>query len=219
MKNPSAFLLLGCLLGTLANLAQAQKAERQPFVRDRGYWSANINPAYPFLGGFGAKGFYNLPHRWSFGLVAEGAFQLPGFAAEQFFANGDNLRVRWDYALGTEVRYRFNRRDNDIRGFYLMAGAGYEGWTVRAREGEAAQPSTAQSVSFTNWYASVGVGFNWLPLRNRGLWIGIAYQTIWLLNNTDSRSVNGTTFNLRPWVSPGLAPTLSVGWRFGRSSQ
>jgi hypothetical protein len=73
----------------------------------KGFVSAGINPTYPLFGGYGAKVFYNFPKKWSVGLATEGSFELPEFAAEQFFQNGKNITVNWDYAVGIEARYRF----------------------------------------------------------------------------------------------------------------
>lgn len=208
MKTIRAVLLL---LGSSAALA----ANGQAFVRDKGYVSVTAHPVYPFLGGYGGKVFYNLPQHWSVGLQAEGGFELPAFAERSFFTNSDAITVQWDYAVGTEVRYRFASRDNDIRGFYALATAGYEGWTVRPTQEQ--QPATPTDDSFTNWFASVGVGYNWFPFRKSGFFAGAAYNWIFLLNNTQDRTVGGQVYRLRSSVPPSLVPILHVGWRFGKS--
>jgi hypothetical protein len=51
---------------------------------DKGFFSAGINPTYPFFGGYGVKVFYNLPKRWSIGVASEGSFVTPTFAAASF---------------------------------------------------------------------------------------------------------------------------------------
>lgn len=191
----------------------AVQAQNSP-TNEKGFFDVQINPAYPFLGGFGAKGYYNFPKRWSVGLVAEGAFTLPEFAQRSFFTNHDNMDIRWDYAIGTEVRYRFRRKDNDIKGFYALAGAGYEQWSVTPESEQPRLPNTVQEEQFTNFYTVFGVGYNWMPFRKRGFYVGASYGWIFILNNTDERSVNGQRFNLRTNIPPSFTPNLAIGWRF-----
>jgi hypothetical protein len=195
-------------------LGVMQLSAQQKLDSTKGFFSVGINPTYPILGGYGAKVFYNFPKKWSVGLASEGSFQLPKFAAEQFFKNSKNITVDWNYALGLEVRYRFRKKDNDIKGFYLMGTLGYEEWTITKAESAAAAPNTKQKDDFTNWYSSLGGGYNLFPFKKAGFWVGVQYNVIFIMNNTNDRTVNGVTYNIRPVVPPSLAPNLYIGWRF-----
>jgi hypothetical protein len=180
----------------------------------RGFISAGINPSYLLFGGYGAKVFYNFPKKWSIGLALEGSFKLPEFAATQLFTNGKSITVDWDYAVGLESRYHFNKKDNDIKGFYILGTIGYEGWTITKAKNAAVIPNTNQEEKFTNWYSSIGSGYNLFPFKKAGFWIGAQYNVIFIMNNTNSRNINGVATNIRPVVAPTLAPNLYVGWRF-----
>jgi hypothetical protein len=180
----------------------------------KGFFSAGINPTYPFLGGYGAKVFYNFPKTWSIGLASEGSFQLPKFASKQFFKNGETIKVNWDYAIGLEARYRFRKKDNDIKGFYLLSTIGYEGWIITKAENAPIVPNKNLQEKFTTWYSSLGGGYNLFPFKNRGFWVGIQYNVIFILNNTNDRNVNGNVYNIKPIVPPALRPNLYIGWRF-----
>jgi hypothetical protein len=180
----------------------------------KGFVSAGINPAYPLFGGYGAKVFYNFPKKWSIGLAAEGSFELPEFAAEQFFKNGRDITIDWGNAIGVEARYRFRKKDNDMKGFYLMGSLGYEGWTITKSENATVVPNTKQEEKFTNWYSSFGGGYNLFPFKKSGFWVGVQYNVIFIMNNTNDRNINGVTYHIRPVVAPSLAPNLYIGWRF-----
>jgi hypothetical protein len=180
----------------------------------KGFFSAGINPTYPLFGGYGAKLFYNFPKKWSVGLASKGSFKLPKFASKQFFKNGENITVDWDYAVGLEARYRFRKKDNDIKGFYLLGTIGYEGWTISKAENAAVVPNTQQQEKFTTWYSSLGAGYNLFPFKKRGFWVGAQYNVIFILNNTNNRNVNGIIYNIKPVVPPALTPNLYIGWRF-----
>jgi hypothetical protein len=197
------------LLFGLEHLSAQQNADAA-----KGFFSAGINPTYPFFGGYGAKVFYNFPEKWSVGLASEGSFQLPTFASEQFFKNGKNIAVNWDYAVGLEARYRLRKKDNDIKGFYLLGTLGYEGWTVSKAEKAAVVANAKQQEKFTTWYSSLGGGYNWFPFKKAGFWVGAQYNVIFILNNTNDRNVNGVTYNIKSVVPPALTPNLYIGWRF-----
>jgi hypothetical protein len=180
----------------------------------KGFISAGINPTYPFLGGYGAKVFYNFPQKWSIGLASEGNFLLPESAAKQFFKNDKNIAIRWDYAVGIEARYRLQKNDNDIKGLYLLTTFGYEGWTIAREKNAIPIPNTKQEDKFTNWYSSLGAGYNLFPFKKDGFWVGIQYNVIFIMSNTNERSVNSFTYNIRSVVPPTIVPNLYIGWRF-----
>lgn len=196
-----------CIIATFGN---AQNSPEKP----KGFLSAGINPSYPFFGGYGVKAFYNFPSKWSVGIASEGNFELPEFAAEQFFKNGKNITVDWDYAIGIEARYRFRKKDNDIKGLYVAGAIGYEQWTIKKGEGQTVVPNTLQEDRFDNFFTNVGIGCNLFPFKKAGFWIGAQYDLIFILNNTDNRSINGVDYNIRPIVAPSFAPNLYIGWRF-----
>ncbi len=210
------FAFLSLLILSVVPLS-AQQESKAPFIRDQGYFSVGINPIYPFLSGYGIKAYYNFPQHWTIGLSSEGAFDLPDFAVNQFFENGDQINVHWDYAVGVETWYRFRKKDNDIRGFYVSASLGYEGWNVRPQAGTGPAPEGNANDQFQNWFTSVGLGYNLVPFRKAGLWVGFSYNLIFLLNNTGDRTVGEITYNLRPAVPPSWAPNIYLGWRFGKS--
>ncbi len=195
-------------------LGVEQLSAQQKVDSTKGFFSAGLNPTYPLFGGYGAKVFYNFPKKWSVGLASEGSFQLPKFAGEQFFKNGKNITVNWDYAVGLEARYRFRKKDNDIKGLYLFGTTGYEGWTTLKAENATVVPNTKQQEKFTTWYSSLGGGYNLFPFKKAGFWVGIQYNVIFILNNTQERNVNGITYNIKPIVPPSLTPNIYVGWRF-----
>jgi len=168
-------------------------------------FSATINPSFYILGGYSIKGFYHLLKRWSFGMAAEASFELPDFARDQFFDNAEDLIIDWDYLLGLEARYRFQDGYLD-RGFYILGTIGIEGWTVMDVDGAEDQ--------FDNWYSSLGVGYNWYPLKKPNFHLGVSYNIVFILNNTDTRRVGPATYNINAVVPPNLAPTIFLGWRF-----
>jgi hypothetical protein len=192
----------------------AQVSAQQKSDAAKGFFSAGINPVYPLFGGYGAKVFYNFPKRWSIGLASEGSFTLPEFAVKQFFKNSQNIVVDWNYAVGVETRYRFRKKDNDIKGFYLLGTLGYEGWTVNKAENTTSIPNIIQEEKFSNWYSSLGGGYNLFPFKKAGFWIAVQYNVIFIMNNTQNRNVNGVNYNIRPVVPPSIAPNLYLGWRF-----
>jgi hypothetical protein len=196
----------------LLGVKQVSAQEKTDFTK--GFLSAGINPAYPLFGGYGAKVFYNFPEKWSVGLASEGSFELPEFAAKQFFKNGKDITVNWDYAVGLEARYRFRKKDNDIKGFYVFGTVGYEGWKISKSEDTAVVPDSKQQEKFTTWYSSLGGGYNLFPFKKAGFWVGVQYNVIFILNNTNERNINGITYNIKSVVPPALAPNIYVGWRF-----
>jgi len=172
---------------------------------EKGSFSATVNPSFYILGGYSIKGFYHLPKKWSFGLAAEANFELPDFARDQFFKNDEDITVDWDYLIGVEGRYRFT--DNHIdKGFYVFGSLGYEGWTIRDNDGNKDE--------FDNWYSSLGIGYNWYPFKKPNFHLGASYNVVFILNNTEERTVGQAQYNLRPVVPPSFAPTIYLGWRF-----
>ncbi len=209
-------LLILSLLSLMTLNLSAQSKEIMPFTTDKGYFSVGTSPIYPFLGGYGLHIFYNLPKSWSFGIVSEGAFKLPESATTQFFKNGDALRVNWDYAIGLEARYRFNRKDNDIRGLYTYISLGYEAWAITKSDDSPMATGFSQKDNFDNFYSSIGIGYNLFPFKNKGFWLGASYGVIFILNNTSERTVNNSTYNIQPIVPPSFIPNIYIGWRFGK---
>ncbi len=179
-------------------------AQGQP-ESDKGSFSVTINPVFYLLGGYSVKGFYHLPKKWSFGLAAEAGFELPDIARDQFFDNNEDITVDWDYLVGLDVRYRFTDSNVD-RGFYALGTVGYEGWTITEDAG--------QEDSFDNWYASVGLGYNWYPFKKPNFHVGASYNLIFILNNTEERTVGDSRYNINSVVPPSFLPTFLLGWRF-----
>lgn len=168
-------------------------------------FSVTVNPSFYILGGYSVKGFYHLPKRWSFGIAAEANFELPDFARDQFFDNAEDLTIDWDYLLGVEARYRFHDGPLD-KGFYIQGTLGIEGWT-------ASDVNSAED-QFDNWYSSIGVGYNWYPFKKPNFHLGLSYNVVFILNNTDTRLVGSTEYNINGVVPPNFAPTIYLGWRF-----
>ncbi len=169
-----------------------------------GSFSITANPIFFGLGGYSIKGFYHLPKRWSFGLAAEANFELPELARDQFFENDGDIIVDWDYLVGIEARYRFTDSAID-KGFYAFGTLGYEGWTI--------SDGAAASDGFENWYASLGIGFNWYPFKKPNFHIGASYGVVFILNNTANREIGALEYNIRPVVLPSFVPTVYLGWR------
>ncbi|MEL7159974.1 MAG: hypothetical protein AAFN92_04390 [Bacteroidota bacterium] len=196
MKAIPILLLFGLLCGSTSL-----------FARDTippGRVSVAVNPSYFVLGGYYVNPVYHFPQRWSVGATFQGGFELPDFARDQFFEVPDgDVTVDWTYAVGLDVRYRFSQGAYD-KGFFVAAALGYEGWEIRG----------AETATLENWFLSFGAGYNWFPTRNDRLHLGLQYNFIFLLNNTDERNLDDGVFNLRPVVPPGWAPLIIVGWRF-----
>ena len=163
-----------------------------------------VNPAYFIIGGYGVKAGYDFPSGWSVFAVGQRVGEVPDGSVESVFEGADGIDVEWDYALGVEGWYRFDR--NRRSSPYLIASLGYEGWEVTARGGGGA------SDYVHNAYASLGVGYRWFPLERRGLYLGAHYHVIVLLNNTDERRAGEAAYALRR-VIPGLIPSPEIGWR------
>lgn len=191
--------LLFLLLIGLTNSAIAQES-----VVTNGTYTIETNPAYWILGGFSVKGYHHRTNRWSFGVQVEGGFELPEFARDQFFDIPDNSDVDWDWAFSSEVRFRLNENEMN-KGFYLFGTLGYEKWTVS---------STADQGELRNWFSSLGFGYTWYPFKKEKFHVGGSYNVIFLLNNTNERTLNNITYELNSIVPPSLIPNLTIGWRF-----
>ncbi len=203
-------LTLFAILFAIANSSYAQQNKG----KSKGFFSAGINPLYPFFRGYGVKAFYNFPSKWSVGILGEGNFKLPNLAAKQFFKSGEHINVDWDYSFGMEARYRFRKKDNNIKGFYTLGTLGYEGWSITKQKDQTVVTNTLQEEKFSNWFSSLGFGFNTFPFKKSGFWIGAQYNIIFILNNTKQRNVNGINYNIRSIVPPSFMPNLYIGWQF-----
>ena len=192
-------LLLLCygLMGALI----AQDTVADP----KGSFSLTTNPPYFLFGGYYVKPAYHFPKRWSVGLTAQGGFEIPDFSRNQFFDfTGEDIAVNWNYAIGAELKYRFTDAVYD-KGFYTAFNLGYEGWDV----------SVTDTDTFDNWFASIDLGYTWYPFRRQRFHVGLNYTLIFILNNTEKRTVNETTYNINRVVPPSLLPgAILVGWRF-----
>lgn len=200
MKFRFSFFFVALLLILSWNLS-AQTSEKL----QSGSFSVTVNPSFFILGGYSVKAFYHLPKKWSFGLSAEAGFDLPNFARDQFFMNNGNIDVHWDFLVGVEARYRFNNSDVD-KGFYALATLGFEGWSIEDQNGNMDE--------FDNWYSSLGLGYNWYPFKRPNFHLGVSYNVVFILNNTDERTVGQEIYNINQIVPPSFAPVIYLGWRF-----
>lgn len=181
--------------------ATAQDSE----TTEKGSVTLVTNPAYFVLGGYHIKPSYHFPKKWSLGLTIQGGFELPEFARDQFFDfSGDDITVDWTYAIGAELKYRFSKASFD-KGLYTAFNLGYEGWDVK---------NASQEESFDNWFASIDLGYNWYPFKKERFHVGVNYTLIFILNNTEDRTLGETTYNIDSIVPPSLIPSILVGWRF-----
>ncbi|MEM6841677.1 MAG: hypothetical protein AAF632_05595 [Bacteroidota bacterium] len=193
-------LLITIILSIATRSLQAQENEEP-----NASFTITANPSFFVLGGYSVKGLYHLPQRWSFGVALEANFELPDFARDQFFENNGDITVDWDYLVGVEARYRFTDSNVD-KGFYVLGTLGYEGWTI--------SDQMEAEDTFDNWYSSIGVGYNWYPFKKPKFHVGASYNVVFILNNTNDRTVGQSEFNIRPVVPPSFAPTIYLGWRF-----
>ncbi|PRX54905.1 outer membrane beta-barrel protein [Flagellimonas meridianipacifica] len=174
---------------------------------DKGSFGISTNPAYFALGGYSVRGIYHLPKRWSFGLNIEAGFELPDDFRDLFFNDNQAINVDWDYLVAAEARYRFSKESYDA-GFYVNGSVGFEGWTVNEIASDA-------DTSFDNWFSSFGVGYTWYPFKKKNFNVGLNYNIIFILNNTDDQQVGDTTFNIESVIPPTLIPSnILIGWRF-----
>ncbi|MEO1049268.1 MAG: hypothetical protein AAFX87_01490 [Bacteroidota bacterium] len=196
------FVLIIALISTW----QASFAQTDGEVRYSRF-KVELNPAYYALGGYSIRGFYVAPKQWSYSLQFEAGFDIPDFARDAFFDDNEAIDVRWDFLVAFETRYRFNKENYD-KGFYAQASIGYEGWTVEPVNG------TGED-EFTNWFSSVGIGYTWYPFKKKRFHLGGTYNVIFILNNTDTRTVNEVEYNIQRVIPPSALPTsIYVGWRF-----
>ena len=203
MKQIKICFIATCLLISAGAFAK----ENNNTNTDKGSFGISVNPAFYALGGYSVKGLYHLPKRWSFALAVEAGFELPDDFRDAFFKDNESIDVNWDYLVGVEARYRFNDASYD-KGFFAYATLGMEGWTVD-------EIDTSNEDSFDNWYSSIGIGYNWYPFKKKNFNIGLAYNVIFILNNTDDRLVGSTTYAIDIVIPPSLIPsTISIGWRF-----
>ena len=191
-----------CLILFITSLAQARAQEEA-----RPHYSVTVNPSFFALGGYSLKAYHHRPSRWSFGIAAEAGFELPEFARDQFFENNEDIDVEWDFLWGVEARYRLNKESFD-KGFFLVGTFGFEGWTVESESGV--------NDEFDNWYASLGIGYLWYPFKKDNFHLGASYNIVFILNNTEERTVGTSRYNIRSVVPPSFSPNLIVGWRFGK---
>lgn len=166
--------------------------------------SLTANPAYFVLGGYHIKSSYHFPKRWSIGLTIQGGFELPEIARDQFFnVTNEAIAVEWAYAIGAELKYRFSDASFD-KGLVSVIGLGYEGWKVYLQDTD----------EFENWFLGIDLGYNWYPFGKQRFHVGVNYSLIFILNNTDARSVGGNSYNLKRIVLPNYIPSILIGWRF-----
>ncbi len=183
------------------------QAQDQDPPLDKGSFGVSTNPTYFALGGYSIRGIYHLPKRWSFGLNAEAGFELPDDFRDLFFNDNQAIEVDWDYLVAAEARYRFSKESYDA-GFYVNGSVGFEGWTVN-------EISSDADTSFDNWFSSFGVGYTWYPFKKKNFNIGVNYNIIFILNNTDGQLVGDTAFNIERVVPPTFIPSnILIGWRF-----
>ncbi|MEL7005523.1 MAG: outer membrane beta-barrel protein [Bacteroidota bacterium] len=174
---------------------------------DKASFGVSLNPAYFILGGYSVRGIYHLPKKWSLGLSVEAGFELPDDFRDIFFNDNQAIDVHWDYLIGAEFRYRFNDNPFD-EGFYAFGTLGIEGWTVT-------EINTGSEESFDNWYSGIGFGYNWYPFKKKNFNVGVNYNVIFILNNTDDQMTGDTVFSIDSFIPPSLVPsTLTIGWRF-----
>lgn len=204
MKILKIILIIALLFGCDSLWSQnKQKTD----INEKGSFGLNINPAYYVLGGYSVRGIYHSQKKWSFGLNIEGGFELPDDFRDAFFNDNQAIDVDWDYLVGLETRYRFDNENYD-KGFYASASIGFEGWTVNETDTNAAQ-------SFDNWFSSLGIGYNWYPFKTKNFNVGLSYNIIFILNNTDDQTVGNTTFSIEGVIPPSFIPSnIHIGWRF-----
>jgi len=195
--------MLACILLINTNVNAQVKTDTD----DKGSFGISSNAAYFFLGGYSVRGIYHLPKKWSFGLSFEAGFELPDNFRDIFFEDNQAIDVHWDYLIGTEFRYRFNDNPFDEE-FYAFGTLGFEGWTVT-------EISTGRERSFDNWYGGIGVGYNWYPFKKKNFNVGVNYNVIFILNNTDDQTAGDTVFSIDNFIPPSFVPsTFTIGWRF-----
>ncbi len=198
-------IILSILACTL--FAANVSAQSNSSTDNEGSFGLTINPTYYVLGGYSIRGMYHLPKKWSFGLNVEGGFELPDDFRDAFFEDNAAVDVNWDYAVAVETRYRFNKEPFD-NGFYAFGTLGFEGWTV-------IEIDSGEEETFDNWFTSIGVGYNWYPFPKRKLNIGLSYNVIFILNNTDDQNAGSTVFNIDTVIPPSFVPSnIHIGWRF-----
>nr|WP_298999310.1 outer membrane beta-barrel protein [uncultured Allomuricauda sp.] len=182
-------------------------AQGQDPSPEKGSFGVSTNPAYFALGGYSVRGIYHLPKRWSFGLNVEAGFELPDDFRDLFFNDNQAINVDWDYLVAAEARYRFSIESYDA-GFYVNGSLGYEGWTVNETISDA-------DTSFDNWFSSLGVGYTWYPFKKKNFNVGINYNIIFILNNTEDQQAGNTTFAINRVIPPSFIPSnILIGWRF-----
>ncbi|MEM7487209.1 MAG: hypothetical protein AAF348_18530 [Bacteroidota bacterium] len=183
------------------------QAQGQDPPVDKGSFGVSTNPAYFALGGYSVRGIYHLPKRWSFGINVEAGFELPDDFRDLFFNDNQAIDVDWDYLVAAEARYRFSKESYDA-GFYVNGSVGFEGWTVN-------EIASDVDTSFDNWFSSFGVGYTWYPFKKKNFNVGVNYNIIFILNNTDEQQLGNTTFNIERVIPPTLIPSnILIGWRF-----
>ena len=202
---PRALALVVLVAAAVLPPARARGQASAPGpARDRSGYVLAVNPAYFIIGGYGVKAGYDFPSGWSVFAVGQRIGEVPEGSVESFFEGHEGIDVEWDYALGVEGWYRFDRKRRGSP--YLIASLGYEGWEVTARGGG------GSSDYVRNAYASLGAGYRWFPLERHGLFLSAHYNVIALLDNTDERRAGGAAYALRD-VIPGLIPSPEIGWR------
>jgi hypothetical protein len=206
-------LMLLSIIFTISKLS-AQNTVANESLDEKGFLSVGINPTYPIFGGYGVKIFYNFPKQFSIGLASESVKNLPENTEKQFFNNSKDIKVNWDYSIGLEARYHFKKQNNNIKGLYTFATLGYEQWTIKKDDDKAVVPNSIQEDNLDNWYSSLGLGYNYFPIKDCKLWVGAAYNIIFILNNTQDKTINNATYNIKTIVPPSFIPNLYVGWRF-----
>ncbi len=204
MKQLFYFIII---VAFIPGIVQAQEQSSQEL--EKGTFKVESNLAFWAVGGPNISGFYVTPKRFTFGVQFVAGFEMPDIARDLFFENSDDLTVDWDFGLGLEARYRFN--DSYLnKGFYLLSGIGYEGWSVNVTD-----DSNIPTDDFTNWFWTLGVGYNWYPFEKKNFHIGGSYNLIFILNNTDDRNIGDITYNINGSVPPSFFPTtFYVAWRF-----
>lgn len=142
--------------------------------------------------------------RFRAGAVFQTA-QLPEFARDQFFGGSvdpDALTIDWDLAFSAELDAFACTDARWYCGGFARLGLGYETWNVALGE---------DSVDIFNSFAVAGVGFQWFPWDDLGLYVEPAINVIVLFGQDDGYAIGDETVELTELT---FGQALRFGWGF-----
>ncbi|MGD1840493.1 MAG: hypothetical protein ACFB0B_06295 [Thermonemataceae bacterium] len=145
-----------------------------------------------FQGGYEIGLFFNTASNFSFG-VQFAAQDISGQAKELLFesSNYDNLEIRLPWLFAVKARYHLQ---DHKEGVYFELSTGVEQFRIS---------SDGETHRNNNGFILPSVGYLWHPWDRDGFYINPNIGYIYAFGRESERTINDTTYELRPFFPSG----------------